>query len=156
MTDLFAHFEVNRDPRGQMLLKLLGGSIVAHLLFVLFVMYVPAVRSAFNIAALIGDTTFVDRDYTATQIGDEVQLVELTSEKFRYPDGYWAPEGQLPEAPPVPQLISAAPVTQSFPPLATPSPSVLAEASPSPGAVAGNSTSTTAQASPTPTGPYEG
>ena len=37
--------------------------------------------------SLIADTRFVDKAYEKTQIGDDVQLVELASDKFHYPEG---------------------------------------------------------------------
>lgn len=97
MAELFRNFEVNRDLRWQLILKLIGGSFVIHLLAIACVGYIPGLRDAFNIAVLIGDTTFVDKAYERTVIGDgDVQMVELSRPKFRYPDGYWAPEGQMP------------------------------------------------------------
>ncbi|HET7113330.1 MAG TPA: hypothetical protein VFI57_06785, partial [Pyrinomonadaceae bacterium] len=92
MTELFENFEVNRESRLSVLLRLIGASIVLHLLIVWLVVYVPAVRDTLNIAALVAGTKWVDEDYVATQIGDEVQVVQL--EKFRYPDGYFAQESQ--------------------------------------------------------------
>ena len=73
--DLFEKFEVNRDPRWQVLTKLVGASLILHLVFVWAAIYVPAFRDTLNIAALIANTKFVDKDYNATQIGDDVQLV---------------------------------------------------------------------------------
>ena len=73
-------------------MRLIGASLVVHLVFVWMVVYVPAVRDTVNIAALIASTKWVDEDYTATQIGSDVQIVQL--EKFRYPDGYFALENQ--------------------------------------------------------------
>ncbi|HEX3187299.1 MAG TPA: hypothetical protein VHQ94_21050 [Pyrinomonadaceae bacterium] len=92
MTELFENFEVNRDSKVSVLLKLVAVSFVLHLALVWTVIYVPAVRDTVNIAALIASTKWVDEDYTATKIGDEVQIVQL--EKFRYPDGYFALESQ--------------------------------------------------------------
>src|SRR5688572_16643680 len=92
MTEIFENFEVNRDYRVTMLVRLLVASLVIHLGLLWLVIYVPAVRDTVNIASLIANTEFVDRDYVATQFGDDVQIVEL--EKFRYPEGYWATEGQ--------------------------------------------------------------
>lgn len=92
MTELFENFEVNRESKLKILLRLIGASLVVHLAFVWLVVYVPAVRDTVNIAALIARTKWVDEDYTATQIGDDVQIVQL--EKFRYPDGYFALENQ--------------------------------------------------------------
>lgn len=92
MTELFENFEVNRDPKWPMLTKLVGGSLAVHLVFLWLVLYVPAFRDTLNVAALIANTRFVDEDYVATQIGDQVQIVNV--EKFRYPDGYFAIDQQ--------------------------------------------------------------
>jgi hypothetical protein len=74
--------------------RLIGASLVLHLVLIALVMYVPAVRDTLNIAAIIAGTEWVDKDYVATQIGDDVQIVKL-DEKFRYPDGYFALESQI-------------------------------------------------------------
>ena len=92
--ELFERFEVNRDPRWHVLTKLVGASLVLHLVFVWMVIYVPVFRDTLNIAALIANTRFVEKDYNATQIGGDVQLVQLT-DKFHYPEGYFAFEQQL-------------------------------------------------------------
>src|SRR5690242_10764491 len=94
MAELFEKFEVNRDSRWQALARLTGVSLVLHLVLLWMAIYVPSVRDTLNIAALIASTKFVDKDYTATQIGDEVQMVQV-GEKFRYPDGYFTPGGQV-------------------------------------------------------------
>ena len=93
MAELFTNFEVNRDSRSAAILRLLGGSTAFHLLAIVCLFYVPGIRDAFNLASLIADTRFVDKPYEQTEIGDDVQFVELSSNKFRYPDGYWALEG---------------------------------------------------------------
>src|SRR5690242_20054669 len=95
MTELFENFEVNRESRWVVLLRLAGASLVLHLGLLWLVVYVPALRDTLNIAALIASTKFVEKDYVATQIGDDVQLVQLTNEKFHYPEGYFALEAQL-------------------------------------------------------------
>ena len=137
MSELFANFEVNKQPRWPVISKLLAGSLVMHVILAACVLYVPGLRTAFNLASLIADTRFVDKPYERTQIGDDVQFVELASDKFHYPEGYFAPEGQTaavpPPAPFVPPFIAHAqsPVVQ--PELApSPSPSPLAAAMPSP------------------------
>src|SRR5690349_11536091 len=157
--DLFEKFEVNRDPRGQVLTKLVGASLVLHLVFVWMVIYVPAFRDTLNIAALIANTKFVDKDYNATQIGDDVQLVQL-SDKFHYPEGYFALQqqiatGQVPGQPAVadpfaPRIISQASKESKVDPEASPSPTPAPSASPaaSPAPSASPSASAIAQASP--------
>src|SRR5437867_13286888 len=112
MAELFTNFEVNNELRWPIILRLLGGSLVAHLLAIACLMYVPALRDAFNLASLIADTNFVDKPYASTNIGDDVQIVALAGEKFHYPEGYFAPDSQSqafpPVAPPAAQLISQA------------------------------------------------
>jgi len=126
-------------------MRLIGASLVVHLVFVWMVVYVPAVRDTVNIAALIASTKWVDEEYTATQIGSDVQIVQL--EKFRYPDGYFALENQGFADPAVagasdpfaPKIISqwkpGGPDPEDKPspsPEASPSASPAAGASPSP------------------------
>ena len=159
--ELFEKFEVNREPRWQVLTKLAGASLVLHLVFVWMVIYVPAFRDTLNIAAIIASTKFVDRDYEATQIRDDVQVVQL-SDKFRYPEGYFAFEsqlaaGQVPGQTPTPdpfapKIISQASKEPKVHPEASPSPSPEVSASPaaSPGVSASPSAAAVAQASPSP------
>ena len=153
--ELFERFEVNRESRWQVLTKLIGASLVLHLVFVWLVVYVPAFRDTLNIAALIASTKFVERDYQATQIGDDVQLVQL--EKFRYPDGYFALDaqldGQLPPQQPVadpfaPRIISQASSEPKVDPAASPSPSPEPSASPSASILASASPAPSASPSP--------
>jgi hypothetical protein len=131
MAELFTNFEVNKERRWPIICWLLEGSLAAHLLLVMCILYIPGLRDAFNIAALISDTTFVDKAYEKTAIGDDVQIVKLSGNKFRYPDGYFAselPPGVVP--PPAPMIFTpAAPAvnSQSAPtPSALPSPSPTA------------------------------
>jgi hypothetical protein len=160
MSELFEKFEVNRESRWKVLTRLIGASIVLHLICVALVVYVPALREGLNIGALIANTKFVDKPYDATQIGDNVQLVQL-SEKFRYPDGYFALEAQIegkvaPQIaaandPFAPRIISQASKEKKVDPEASPSPSpnASASASGSPGASA-SPNAAVAQASPSP------
>lgn len=137
MAELFDKFEVNRDPRWVILTKLIGASLVVHLVLLWMAIYVPAVRDTINIAALVASTKFVDRDYQRTQIGDEVQLLDLA--KFQYPEGYFALEaqidGRLPAQPAgvdpfAPRIISQAGSNRDVIPEASPSPSPEPSASP--------------------------
>jgi hypothetical protein len=154
MAELFEKFEVNKDPRWVVLSKLVGASLVLHLGLLWLVMYVPALRDTLNVAALIANTRFVDKPYEATQIADEVRVVQL----FRYPDGYFAPEGQIAGAVPgqpafdpfAPKIISQAGKTKDVDPEASPSPSPEASASPTASPAASASpAAAVAQASPT-------
>ena len=156
MTELFENFEVNRDSRWAVILfRLIGASLVLHLVLLFLVIYVPAVRDTVNIAALIAGTGWVDKDYVATQIGDDVQIVEL--EKFRYPDGYFAFGAQIDSKLAAQQQSANAAfapkiISQWNPKAVDPeaSPSPTANPSPSPGAspVPSVSPSAIAQASP--------
>jgi hypothetical protein len=152
MAELFTNFEVNKERRWPIICWLLEGSLAFHLLVLACALYIPGVRDAFNIAVLISDTSFVDRDYQKTEIGDEVQLVELASNKFRYPDGYFASESQAGMvSPPPPMVFPAAPrvVTSQSAPTPVPVPSPSPSATPLPGASLPQSP--VAQASPSPT-----
>jgi hypothetical protein len=136
----------------------MGVSLIVHLALLWMVMYVPAFRDTINIAALIANTRFVEKDYEATQIRDEVQWVQ-SSDKFRYPDGYFTPEGQvaaeLPATSPAvdpfaPKIISQASALKDIP---EPSPSPGPEANGSPAVSPSPSASPSAaiaQASPSP------
>jgi len=156
MPELFANFEVNKAPRWPILMRLIGGSILLHLGLLWMVVYVPAFRDALNVAALIANTRFVDKAYNRTQIGDDVTLLELSTEKFHYPEGYFALDNQLsteqlvagnkgPETFP-PKIISRAQSAKGVEPEASPSPSVSPIPSPSPSASV--TTSATAEADP--------
>ena len=136
MAEIFANIEVNRDSRWRVLLGLVMASLVLHMLGLVSVIYVPALRDAFNIASLIAQTSIVDKPYTRTEIGDEVNLVQLSTEKFHYPDGYFsleAPSETTAQAivadPFAPKIISQAPREK---PQRMPSPSPAPTVSPSP------------------------
>lgn len=146
MSELFANFEVNREARWPIISKLLAGSLVMHAVLAASVVYVPGLRDAFNIASLIADTSFVDKEYERTQIADDVQFIELGREKFRYPDGYFAPEGQMPAVEPPPAPFIPPFVAQSQPPV------VQAELapSPSPSPIASVASSPASRVSPSP------
>jgi hypothetical protein len=146
MLELFANFEVNKQPRWPIVSKLLVASLAMHLICAASVVYVPGLRSAFNLASLVAGTRMVDKDYERTQIGDDVHFVELASDKFHYPEGYFAPEGQLPLPSPTPFVppFVAQLHTPAVQPELAPSPS------PTPLAVTTPSTTPRAAASPAP------
>ena len=160
MAELFEKFEVNSDPRWKFLIRLLGASLVLHLALVWAVVYVPAFRDTLNIVALVANSKFVDKAYEATQLADNVQWVQV-GEKFRYPDGYFTPDGQVTaELPPqtlavntaqyaAPKIISLAANEKNVEPETSPSPTPATSPSPvaSPAASA-SPTVAVAQASP--------
>ena len=137
------------------LTRLIGASLVLHVIIMALVVYVPALREGLNIGALIANTRFVDKPYEATQIGDDVQLIQL-SDKFRYPEGYFLLEAQIAgNLPPqiaandpfAPKIISQASKESKVVPEASPSPSPEASASPS-GSPSASPSAAIAQASP--------
>jgi hypothetical protein len=157
MAELFEKFEVDRDPRWKVLTRLLVGSLAVHLVLLWMAVYVPSVRDTLNIAALVASSKFVDKPYEATEIANDVQVVQL----FHYPAGYFTPDGQVAaEQPPViaavdpfaPKIISQASSSPNVESSPSPSPvaSVSPEASPSASAAASPSASPSpvAQASP--------
>ena len=137
-------------------MRLVGASLIVHLVLLWMSVYVPAFRDTFNIAALIASSKFVDKPYEATQIADNVQWVQ--ADKFRYPDGYFTSDGQVvAELGPPPsmsaELAAFAPkiISQASAEKPAPSPSPSPEASPSPAASPAASASPSvavAQASP--------
>jgi hypothetical protein len=137
---LFEHFEVNREPFWPTITRLLGGSIVLHAVLAACIIFIPPVRDALSVAVMFRGAGFVDRPYRKTQIENEGDIVELTMERFRYPDGYFAMDQQAQPSP----LPPIAFTPKSFPPaqLATPSPA----ATPSP--IASPSTAIAANPSP--------
>ncbi len=152
MREIFSQFEVNREPRWAVLSKLTMASLIFHTAVLASVLYVPGVRDSLNIAALLSRTTYVDRAYNKTEIGDQAQIVEVA--KFRYPDGYFAPETATTPTPT--DTSSQSGFAFSFPPnptmaeeSQTPSPTPTPEDSPVPSpevspasvAVAGSSSS---------------
>ncbi len=153
MAELFANYEWNRAPRWPQLLRIGVGSFVVHAVFVLSLIYVPAVRDAFNVAAIFSGAEYVDQDYKKTVIGERAQIIDLTdpNSRFQYPEGYFAvQESPDPYAfdpqlmavdttmaePPPPIVISKPKPLPTPKPVATPksatTPTPLASPSPSP------------------------
>ena len=169
MAQLFEKIEVNSDPRWKFLMQLVGASLVVHLALLWMAIYIPALRDTLNIVALVAGSKFVDKPYDATQIADNVQLVQV-GEKFRYPDGYFTPDGQVTaELPPqtlaantaqypAPKIISLAANEKKVQPEVSPSPSPATSPSSAASPVASPSATTAvAKASPatTPLTPEE-
>ena len=131
MAELFENTEINREPRWQIMSKLAVASLALHATVLASLIYVPAVRDTFNVAALLSDTGYVDKEYTRTEI-DDVQMLQLPAAKFRYPDGYFATETQLQLAQAIQASPVGPPVTVDLSPTSTPTPSPMPEPSPSP------------------------
>jgi len=134
---LFDHFEVNREPFWPRIVWLVAGSGAWHLVILALIMMIPPVRDAFSITAMFRDAGFVDRPYTRTEIED-ADILDYSTEKFHYPEGYWAMDQQ--GMPPLPQF----PVTPAFTPASvsralnpSPTPSVTPTPTP-PVLIAGN------------------
>jgi hypothetical protein len=58
------------------------------------VIFVPTFRDALNLAALAGKSGYVDKAYSRTVFGENVQMIQVEP-KFQYPPGYFAPESVL-------------------------------------------------------------
>jgi hypothetical protein len=154
MAELFGNFEVNREPRRRFLLGLLGGSLALHLALAAGVIYAPTLLDAVGLASLARKAAYVDKPYSRTVVGEEVQIVQW-GQKFHYPDGYFAPPGQLVNPFELPKIISQAPppkVLSTPTPIPSPLPSPSPSTSPGSSVVAGNNQPTpnqpTAQSSP--------
>ena len=129
---LFDHFEVNREPRWQQLSWLLGGSAVWHLVLIIMIVMIPPLRDAFHITALFSGAGFVDRPYNRTEIGDDVDIIDFTTEKFRYPDGYFTMDQQgLTPLPPAPMAAPFTPRPVSLQAIPTPTPTPTPSPTPS-------------------------
>ncbi|MFS8084157.1 MAG: hypothetical protein ACMG6H_00860 [Acidobacteriota bacterium] len=141
---IFENFEVNPEPFWPRVARWLGGSIALHLVLIACVVFIPPVRDALSIAAMFSGAGFVDRAYNKTKIQNEGDIVEITTEKFRYPEGYFAmdplampsPSPGFPIAPgftpanvPPSQLLTPSPTPT---PVAAPSPAIAAKATPGP------------------------
>jgi hypothetical protein len=125
------------------------------------VIYVPALRDTVNIVALVAGTRFVDKEYDASRLADDVQWIQV-GERFHYPEGYFTPGGQVAAEQAAPAGMSAADLAAFAPkiislaaneknvPEASPSPSPATSPSPVASPAASASPSAVAQASPTP------
>ena len=123
---LFDHFEVNGEPFWPRILWLVAGSGAWHLVVIVCVILIPTLRDALNLTALFRGAGFVDRPYSRTEIGDNVNIIDFTTEKFHYPEGYFAMDQQ--GIPPLPMPVTPPFRPASVPPaqVATPTPTATA------------------------------
>lgn len=135
---LFDDFEVNRQPFWPRIGKLLAGSAIFHSVLIACAVFIPPVRDALSIAAMFSGAGFVDRPYSKTHISDDAELIAMTGERFRYPDGYWALDQGMAMPTPTPLRFATTPPRVTPPPPSpvptplpvTPTPEVIASASP--------------------------
>lgn len=135
---LFENFEVNPEPFWPRIARLLSGSVALHLVLIACVVFIPPVRDALSIAAMFSGTGFVDKPYNKTKIENEGEIVEITTDKFHYPEGYFAMDAQALPSPSPPLPIAPGFTPTNVPPsqLLTPSPTPFT----SPPAIAANTT----------------
>jgi hypothetical protein len=127
---LFENFEVNPEPFWPRIMQLLGGSVALHLVLIACVVFIPSVRDALSIAAMFSGAGFVDKAYNKTKIENEGEIVEITTTKFHYPDGYFAMDAQAIPSPSPPLPIAPGFTPTNVPPdLLTPSPTPVASPS---------------------------
>lgn len=91
---LFDHFEVNREPFWPRIVWLVAGSGAWHFVLIACIVLIPPVRDAFAITAMFSGAGFVDRPYSRSDIGDDVDIIDFTTEKFHYPEGYFLMDQQ--------------------------------------------------------------
>ena len=102
---LFDHFEVNHEPFWPRIVWLVAGSGAWHFVLIACIVLIPPVRDAFAITAMFSGAGFVDRPYSRTEI-DDADIIDFTTEKFHYPEGYFLidqqglPPTQFPVMPP--------------------------------------------------------
>jgi len=90
MAELFAKFEVNKTPWWPRVAHLVGGSCALHLVLTACVLYIPGLRSAFNLAGAFQGVGYVSEDYQKAAIGERAQIIEFPHERFQYPEGYFS------------------------------------------------------------------
>jgi hypothetical protein len=142
---LFEKFEINADPFWPKVSKVIGGSVIFHVLLIVAITLIPPVRDALSLA-LVFSGGLVDRPYTKTHIENEGDITEITTEKFQYPEGYFAMDQMgMPTPTPTPAFAAAPPpfIPKSVPP-------AQLEASPSPSASASPVVANKATPTPTP------
>jgi len=154
---LFDHFEVNREPFWPRIIWLIAGSGVWHLALLACIVLIPPVRDALSIAVIFSGADFVDRPYKKTQIGD-ADIVEFTTEKFHYPEGYFAMDQQGVPPPSFPVMPPFQPASMSPEVTPTPTPTPTATPTPTPTAsplIASNTGGKPADAKPSPGKPAD-
>ena len=106
MKEIFAEYEINRDPRWQHLSRWIVASFALHTAMVACVVYIPAVRNMLEIAGMFSGADYVNEAYNTVAVGERAQVVDLSSPegRFQYPLGYFSTD-----APPVSATATATP-----------------------------------------------
>ncbi len=136
MAELFTDLDLDaRAPRGRRMLRTLGGSLALHLLFVLCLIYVPAVRDTFQLASALSGLRVVDEAYTQTEVREQIIFIKAT-DRLYYPAGYFDQTGTL--SPLAPAVNDVKLISEYKPPKPIPTPRVKPtrkpQAAPSPAA----------------------
>lgn len=120
MAELFERVEVNRAPRWPLMTRLLALSVVAHGLFLVAVVYVPALRSMIALASSMSGIKFVSEDYDKTLIGQRATIVRLgPHEKLHYPPDYFGAPAVEDTTQLQPQVVAMATPPPPPPPMPT-------------------------------------
>jgi len=152
MAELFERVEVNRAPRWPLMTRLVALSVVAHGLFLVAVVYVPALRNLMHVAGTMSGIQFVSEDYDRTLVGQRATVVTFAPhEKLVYPPDYFgAPAVEETTTQLQPQVVAMATPPPMPPPMPVYRPRRVrtprAQAVPTP-----TPADELAQASPTPT-----
>lgn len=146
---LFDHYEVNREPFWPRIVWLVAGSGAWHVVLLACIVLIPPVRDAFAITALFSGAGFVDRPYSRSEIGDDVDIIDFTTEKFHYPEGYFLmdQQGILPPQ----QYPVMPPFTPASVPAANPIPSPSVTSTPALPIAANTGDGKSSDTKPTPT-----
>lgn len=148
MAELFDRIEINRAPRWPLLSRLLALSVVVHGLFLLAVVYVPALRSILYVAGNMSGIKLVSEDYDRTLIGQRATVVQFAPhEKLRYPPDYFGAPAVEETTQLQPTFVQQAAPPPS-PPVYRPRPVRVPRARPQPSP---SPSPEVAQATPTPT-----
>jgi hypothetical protein len=137
MAELFQTHELmgrHERERVRPLLRWVGGSIAAHAVLVLCLIYVPAVRDTFMVASTLSGFRLVSRDYEKTKIYERATIINLAAQQLYFPYDLQNPTA-IPPSPNDPTFVASVnptPLPTPKPPRVKPTPSPSPSPSPSP------------------------
>jgi hypothetical protein len=99
------HYKLGRDEEARTgpLLRLIGGSVIAHAVFLAAVVYVPAVRDTFALANTLSAFQVVSEDYKKTEVHERATIINLAAQQLYYPYDLQNP----PASPDDPQFVES-------------------------------------------------